>query len=147
MRAIHVADYGTERIYYLVDKENDHDGAILRPKQEPVFLDLWSYITRVSGDVGWRKITDTRFHHFFWFGQNGELAKRWRRVFQEHSIEPRKELLLSVPIITDFPQNAKRKRATEKRSNRAIEFKTLTDAGLHEKALGRRIGRAGRAVA
>ena len=147
MRAIHVADYGTERIYYLVDKEQDHDGVILRPKQEPVFTDLWSYVTRVSGDVGWRKITDTRFHHFFWYGQNGKLAKRWRRVFQEHSMEPRKELLLSVPIVTDFPQNEKRKRATEKRSNRAIEFKTLTAAGLHEKALGRRIGRAGRGVA
>jgi hypothetical protein len=147
MRAIHVANYGTERIYYLVDKEQDHDGVIVRPKQEPVFTDLWSYITRVSGDVGWRKITNTRFHHFFWFGQNGELAKRWRRVFQEHSIEPRKELLLSVPIVTDFPRNEKRKRATEKRSNRAIEFKTLTAAGLHEKALGRRIGRGGSRVA
>ena len=147
MRAIHVADYGTERIYYLVDKEENHDGVILRPKQEPVFTDLWSYITRVSGDVGWRKITDTRFHHFFWYGQNGKLANRWRRVFQEHSSEPRKELLLSVPIVTDFPQHERRKRATEKRSNRAIEFKTLTAAGLHEKALGRRIGRAGRGVA
>jgi len=62
MRAIHVANYGTERIYYLVDKENDHDGAILRPKQEPVFIDLWSYINRVTGDVGWRKITDTRLN-------------------------------------------------------------------------------------
>ena len=147
MRAIHVADYYDDRIYFLVDKEDDHDGVIVRSNQEPIFVDLMSYMGKVSGDKGWKKITNTKFHDFLWYGQNGELANRWRRVFQEHSIEPRKELLLSVPVVTDFPEHQKRKKANEKRSNRASEFKSLLAAGLHEKALGRRIGRAGRRLA
>ena len=147
MRAIHVADYYDDRIYFLVDKEDDHDGAILRPSREPILIDLFSYMGRVSGDKGWKQITNTKFHDFLWHGQNGELANRWRRVFQEHSIEPRKELLLSVPVVTDFPEHQKRKKASEKRSNRASEFKSLLAAGLHEKALGRRIGRGARRLA
>ncbi|MDP7092508.1 MAG: hypothetical protein QF448_06885 [Candidatus Thalassarchaeaceae archaeon] len=147
MRAIHVADYYDDRIYFLVDKEDDHDGVIVRSNQEPIFVDLFSYMGKVSGDKGWKKITNTKFHDFLWYGQNGELANRWRRVFQEHSIEPRKELLLSVPVVTDFPEHQKRKKANEKRSNRASEFKGLLAAGLHEKALGRGIGRAGRRLA
>ena len=105
MRAIHVADYYDDRIYFLVDKEDDHDGVIVRSNQEPIFVDLFSYMGKVSGDKGWKKITNTKFHDFLWYGQNGELANRWRRVFQEHSIEPRKELLLSVPVVTNFPEH------------------------------------------
>lgn len=147
MRAIHVADYYDDRIYFLVDKENDHDGAIIRPNQEPIFMDIFSYMGKVSGDKGWKKITNTKFHDFFWYGQDGNLADRWRRVFQERSIEPRKELLLSVPIVTDFPEHQKRKKSNQKRSNRASEFKSLLAAGLHEKALGRRIGGGARRLA
>jgi hypothetical protein len=147
MRAIHVADYYDDRIYFLVDKENDHDGAIIRPNQEPIFVDLFSYMGKVSGDKGWKKLTNTKFHDFFWYGQDGNLEDRWRKVFREHSVEPRKELLLSVPVITDFPEHHKRKKASQKRSNRASEFKSLLAAGLHEKALGRRIGRGARRLA
>lgn len=147
MRAIHVADYYDDRIYFLVDKEDDHDGAIIKQGQEPFFIDFFSFMIKVSGDKGWKEITNTKFHDFLWHGQNGALTNRWHRVFREHSIEPRKELLLSVPVVTNFPEHQKRKKASEKRSNRASEFKSLLAAGLHEKALGRGIGRAGRRLA
>jgi len=147
MRAILLATYYDDRVYFLIDKEEDHDGAVVRPGQEPFFMDLFPYMMKVSGDKGWKEITNTKFHDFLWHGRDGALAKRWHRVFREHSIEPRKELLLSVPVVTNFPEHQKRKKASEKRGNRASEFKSLLAAGLHEKALGRGIGRAGRRLA
>jgi len=148
MRAIHVANHYKDRLYYLVDDEEGHDGAILRANADPIFIQFWAYVTKVAGDKGWKQLSNTKFHDFLWHGQEGDLESRWLKVFGERRLEPRKELLLSVPVITEFPQRKKdkRKKVMEKHSNRALEFKILTSAGLHEKALGRGIGRDTRRV-
>ena len=147
MRAIHVANVPKARVYYIIDgEEGGNDGAVVLPNEDPMFVNFWSFAERKRH---LEPITNTKFHKFFWDGHKGDEADRWNNIFLERLIKPDAEMLSSVPIVTKFP-NIKKER-NNARSNHASEFKSLTGAGHHEKALGRRgrglgrgIGRVGR---
>ena len=150
MRAIHVANIPNARVYYILDgEEGGNDGAVVPPNQDPMFVNFWSFAERKRH---LKPVTNTKFHKFFWDGHKGDEADRWNNMFLERLIKPDAEMLSSVPIVTKFP-NIKKER-NNARSNHASEFKSLTGAGHHEKALGRRgrglgrgIGRVGRGAA
>ena len=83
MRAIHVANHYKDRLYYLVDDEEGHDGAILRANADPIFIQFWAYVTKVAGDKGWKQLSNTKFHDFLWHGQEVDLESRCLKVFGE----------------------------------------------------------------
>jgi len=150
MRAIHVANVPNARVYYILDGDEDgHDGAVVLPNKDPMFINFWSFADRKKT---LKPITNTSFHKFFWDGHKGDEADRWNNMFFERLIKPDTEMLSSVPIVTKFP-NVKKER-NNARGNHASEFKSLTGSGQHEKALGRRrrgglgrgIGRVARGV-
>jgi len=151
MRAVHVANVPRARVYYILDgAEGGHDGAVILPDRDPMFVNFWSFTDRKKN---LKPITDTPFHKFFWDGHAGREADRWNDMFFERLIKPDNEMLTSVSIVTKFP-NIKKER-NNARGNHASEFKSLTAGGHHEKALGRRrrgglgrgIGRTARGAA
>ena len=46
MKAIHVANTGDSRIYYLLESDNESTGVVVRGTQPPTFVNFFSYISK-----------------------------------------------------------------------------------------------------
>ena len=145
MKAIHVANTGDSRIYYLLESDNESTGVVVRGTQPPTFVNFFSYISKKPNI---EKIMDSDFHEFLWPGNKGSMRPRWEHMFIDRVAEPNK-LLDGVNVISKFntDKGPTRKQQMEAKANRAIEYKTLLASGLNEKAFTTRAGRGiGRAV-
>ena len=109
MKAIHVANTGDSRIYYLLESDNESTGVVVRGTQPPTFVNFFSYISKKPNI---EKIMDSDFHEFLWTGNKGSMRPRWEHMFIDRVAEPNK-LLDGVNVISKFntkkgpPDNSK----------------------------------------
>jgi len=145
MKAIHVANTGDSRIYYLLESDNDSTGVVVKPDSPPTFVNFFAYVSKKPRI---QRLMDSDFHKFLWTGNKGSLKPRWEHVFIDRVAEPA-DLLVGVNVISKFKTDdgPSRVRQMEEKANRAIEYRSLISAGLNEKAFARSVGRmAGRAA-
>jgi len=134
MQAAHVANYGRKRVYYVIDGPADSDCLLLSPNGD---TQLTSFISFISKTPNMEIIDNNKFGDFVWHGAKGKMSQRWHDVFISKVLPPPEETVLSVALVTEFPR--KRQTQITKFANAALEFKTLSDSGLGEKVLGRRL--------
>jgi hypothetical protein len=145
MKAIHVANTGDSRIYYLLESDNDSTGVVIKRNSPPTFVNFFAYVSKKPQI---QRLMDSDFHKFLWTGNKGSLKPRWEHVFIDRVAEP-VDLLVGVNVISKFKTDdgPNRVRQMEEKANRAIEYRSLISAGLNEKAFARSVGRmAGRAA-
>ena len=71
MKAVHVANAGKDKLFFLLETDESSQGAsgAIVTRGEPVtYVDFFSYVSRKRSI---ERITDTQFHDFFWTGHSG----------------------------------------------------------------------------
>ena len=61
MKAIHVANTGDSRIYYLLESDDDSTGVVVKPDGPPTFVNFFSYVSKKPRI---QRVMDSDFHEF-----------------------------------------------------------------------------------
>ena len=140
MKAVHVANAGEDKLFFLLETDESSQGAsgAIVTREKPVtYVDFFSYVSRKRSI---NRITNTQFHDFFWTGHAGELSERWQIHFIERLGQPDQLPLAGIEVLTQFdsvrPKN--RKEQLDAKSNRAVEIKSFLNTGMNEKAFSTR---------
>lgn len=139
MKAIHVANNGPSRIYYLTEPQDQKDGAILTPGSDPKFVDFWPTVMSLSS---MSPLVSSKFHDFLWNGIKSDLNERWTKVFIDKVQAIEDDMLYGVPVVTAFP--SQKTKGIRAKADDILDFVSSLSSGQFEKAIGRRLASRGR---
>ena len=134
MKAIHVANNGSSRIYYLTEPQDQKDGAVLTPGSDPKFVDFWPTVMSLPA---MSPLMSSKFHDFLWNGIKSDLNERWTKIFIDKVQPIEADMLYGVPVVTAFP--SQKTKDIQAKADDILDFVSSLSSGQFEKAIGRRL--------